>query len=108
MVNITTHHGPCHQESIRSDIRLTQAGLVEGLDGYMAPRDSVLRRITDKGLPADFKTIGTAWTDELVGAVLGKLSAVGRESNTAVIFTTDHNRYDGKATNYQGGVHIPF
>ena len=39
--------------------------------------------------------------------VLKALKDKGLESQTAVVFTTDHNRYDGKATCYEGGVHIP-
>lgn len=108
IVNITTHHGPCHIESINADIRITQAGIVEGLDKVMPPRSSISERIMEKGYPLDFKTAGTVWTDDCVGAILEKLAKNKLEDNSAVIFTTDHNRYDGKATCYQGGVHIPF
>ncbi|HYW96674.1 MAG TPA: sulfatase-like hydrolase/transferase, partial [Bacteroidales bacterium] len=108
IVNITTHHGPCHTESIDSDINLTQAGYVEGLDKIMPPRESIYERIMEKGYPVDFKTAGTVWTDDCVNAILDSLRRDGMTNNTAVIFTTDHNRYDGKATCYQGGVHIPF
>ncbi|MGC9342528.1 MAG: sulfatase family protein [Bacteroidales bacterium] len=108
IVNITTHHGPCHIESINSDIRITQAGIVEGLDKVMAPRESIQERIMEKGYPFNFKTAGTVWTDDCVEAVVNKLEKNNLENSSAVIFTTDHNRYDGKATCYQGGVHIPF
>lgn len=107
-VNITTHHGPCHIASINSDIRYTQAGIVEGLEGIMPARDSIATRIEAKGYPVDFKTAGTVWTDDCVGAILQEVDRLGMSENTAVIFTTDHNRYDGKGTCYQGGVHIPF
>lgn len=108
IVNITTHHSPCHIESINSDIRITQAGLVDGLDKVMPPRSSISERIMEKGYPLNFKTAGTVWTDDCVGSILNKLDDNNFTYNTAVIFTTDHNRYDGKATCYQGGVHIPF
>jgi arylsulfatase A-like enzyme len=108
IVNITTHHGPCHIESINSDIRITQAGLVEGLDKVMPPRSSISERIMEKGYPLDFKTAGTLWTDDCVGTILDHLDENNFSDNTAIVFTTDHNRYDGKATCYQGGVHIPF
>lgn len=107
IVNITTHHGPCHQEGLKADIGLTQAGYIPGLEGVMPERSSVFTRIEEKGYPVDFKTTGTVWTDDLVDAVLDKLESSGFEENTAVTFTTDHNRFDGKTTNYQGGVHIP-
>jgi arylsulfatase A-like enzyme len=81
---------------------------VNGLEGIMPPRESIYERIIEKGYPIDFKTSGTVWTDDCVGAILDTLSRNGMADNTAVIFTTDHNRYDGKATCYQGGVHIPF
>lgn len=108
IVNITTHHGPCHIESINSDIRITKAGIVEGLDEVMPPRESIAERIMEKGYPLNFKTAGTVWTDDCVAAVLNKLRDNNFENNSAIIFTTDHNRYDGKATCYQGGIHIPF
>jgi arylsulfatase A-like enzyme len=108
IVNITTHHGPCHIESINADIRITQAGIVEGLNGVMPSRESIPERIMEKGYPINFKTAGSLWTDDCVAAVMDKLKKSNLEDNSAVIFTTDHNRYDGKATCYQGGVHIPF
>lgn len=108
IVNITTHHGPCHTESIESDIRITQAGVVEGLEKVMPERSTIYERIMEKGYPVDFKTAGTLWTDDCVGSILDYLERKKVNNNTAVIFTTDHNRFDGKATCYQGGVHIPF
>ena len=106
-VNITTHHGPCHMESIDQDVSLTPVGHVEGLVGIMPSRQSIYRRIDAKGLDADFKTAGTVWTDDCIGAIKDHLGEIGLEESTIFIFTTDHNRYDGKATCYQGGVHIP-
>lgn len=108
IINITTHHGPCHMESIDNDVRITHSGVVEGLDKIMPPRSSIYERIMEKGYPVDFKTAGTVWTDDCVSSVLDKLDDSKLTDETAVIFTTDHNRYDGKATCYQGGVHIPF
>ena len=108
LVNISTHHGPCHRSSIESDIRLTQQGLVEGLEGIMPARNTIAERITAKGLEVDFKTAGTVWTDDCVGTIMDHVKNLSMAENTAVVFTTDHNRYDGKGTCYQGGVHIPF
>jgi len=108
IVNITTHHGPCHIPSIEKPVNLTPAGYVDGLEGIMPPRESIFERITRKGYPVDFKTAGTVWTDDCVEAVMKKLRETGKADETLVIFTTDHNRYDGKATCYEGGVHIPF
>ena len=108
LVNISTHHGPCHRNSVEADIRLTQQGIVEGLTGIMPNRSTIAERIKEKGEEVNFKTVGTLWTDDCVGAILGHLRELSLDQNTAVVFTTDHNRYDGKATCYQGGVHIPF
>lgn len=108
IINITTHHGPCHIESINSDIRITQAGLVDDLEGVMPPRSTISERVMENGYPFNFKTSGTVWTDDCVGSILDELDKNNFTENSAVIFTTDHNRYDGKATCYQGGVHIPF
>lgn len=108
IVNITTHHGPCHIASIEQPVSLTPAGYVDGLDEVMPPRESIFERIGEKGYPVDFKTAGSVWTDDCVGAVLEKLKSTGKEDETLVIFTSDHNRYDGKATCYEGGVKIPF
>lgn len=108
IVNITTHHGPCHIPSIEQPVSLTPAGYVDGLDGIMPDRESIFERIKEKGYPVDFKTAGSVWTDDCVGAIMDKLKTLGKAEETLVIFTTDHNRYDGKATCYEGGVHIPF
>jgi arylsulfatase A-like enzyme len=108
IINITTHHGPCHRESLQEDLKVTQAGYVDGLEGIMPPRASVFERIKEAGHKVDFKTSGTVWTDDMVKAIIDKVNESKMEENTAVIFTTDHNRFDGKATCYQGGVHIPF
>jgi len=108
IVNITTHHGPCHIASIEQPVNLTPEGYVDGLEDVMPPRESIFERIEEKGYPVDFKTAGSVWTDDCVGAVLDKLQQIGKDDEALVIFTTDHNRYDGKATCYEGGVKIPF
>mgnify|MGYP006284502791 CR=1 FL=1 len=108
VVNITTHHGPCHIPSIKQPVSLTPAGHVENLEGVMPERTTIFDRIEKKEYPVDFKTAGTVWTDDCVGSVLEYLENKEADDETMVIFTTDHNRYDGKATCYQGGVHIPF
>ncbi len=108
IINITTHHGPCHRESLREDLNVTQAGYIDGLEGIMPPRETVFERIKEAGYEVNFKTTGSLWTDDLVKAVLDQVEENSQKENTAVVFTTDHNRFDGKSTCYQGGVHIPF
>jgi arylsulfatase A-like enzyme len=108
IVNLTTHHGPCHIPSIEQPVSLTPAGHVEGLEGIMPERNSIFSRIEEKGYHVDFRTAGSVWTDDCVKAILDQLTSTGKSDETLVVFTTDHNRYDGKATCYEGGVKIPF
>ena len=109
IVNITTHHGPCHRDALKTDVKVTQAGYVEGLEGVMPARQTVFDRIKEKGYPVDFKTTGTVWTDDCIGAVVEKLKEHNMIDNTAIVFTSDHNREeDGKGTCYQAGNHVPF
>ncbi len=108
VVNITTHHGPCHTESIDQDIRLTPYGYRDGMEGIMPPRETIYPRIEEAGYEVNFHTAGTVWTDDMVKAMLDKLDDTGEQDETALVFLSDHNRYDGKATCYQGGVNAPF
>lgn len=108
IVNLTTHHGPCHIPSIEQPVSLTPAGYIEDLDGIMPERQTIFSRIEEKGYNVDFKTAGSVWTDDCVKAILDQLASTGLSDETMVIFTTDHNRFDGKATCYEGGVKIPF
>ncbi|MFW5877901.1 MAG: sulfatase, partial [bacterium] len=91
IVNITTHHGPCHIESINSDISITQAGLVEGLDEVMPPRSTISERIMEKGYPFNFKTAGTVWTDDCVASVMDELNRNNFTSNSAILFLYTNN-----------------
>lgn len=108
IINITTHHGPCHEASIDQDIAKTPFGYLGGLDTLMPSRSSIYKRIKDQGYPIDFKTSGTVWTDDCVQAVLNHLKKGEYTEETAIIFTSDHNRFDGKSTCYEGGVNTPF
>lgn len=108
IINITTHHGPCHEASIDQNVNKTPYGFDRGLDTIMPSRSSIYSRITEKGYPVDFKTSGTVWTDDCVNAILSHLRKRQKADKTAIIFTSDHNRYDGKSTCYEGGVNTPF
>ena len=74
----------------------------------MPPRDSIYPRIREKGQEVDFRTAGTVWTDDCVGAILDRVRAHNLADNTAVLFTTDHNARGSKGTCYQQGTRIPF
>ncbi len=108
-VATTTIHGPSHINSLRSDVRLTGVGYQDDHVGCMPPRESVFERIEQaNGVELTHRTAGALWMDDLLGAVIGRLREMGLEDDTIIIYTTDHNCFDGKATCCQGGVHIPF
>ncbi|MFW6119208.1 MAG: sulfatase [Planctomycetota bacterium] len=108
-VATTTIHGPSHINSLRSDIHLTGVGYQDDHVGCMPPRESVFERIEQAaGVELNHRTAGALWMDDLVGAVMDRLRELGLEEDTIVIYTTDHNCFDGKATCCEGGVHIPF
>lgn len=105
----STIHGPCHIESLKADERLTGAGYKEDHLGCMPPRDSIFKRLKEaEGVELNHRSAGALWTDDLVGIVLEKLRELNLSENTVVVFSTDHNAFDGKATCYEGGVHIPY
>ncbi|GAG44218.1 unnamed protein product, partial [marine sediment metagenome] len=102
-------HGPSHIASLRSDERLTGAGYLDEHVGCMPPRSSVFERIErEEDVELTHRTAGALWMDDCVGTVVGRLRELALEDNTILISCTDHNCFDGKATCYQGGVHIPF
>jgi len=105
----STIHGPHHLASIEGEgnLRITQAGLVDGLGGVLPPRASVRARLAAAGLAVNHRTAGALWLDDLVGAVQARLEALGLADNTIFVFSTDHGPHDGKATCYEGGTHIP-
>lgn len=108
-VATTTIHGPSHILSVLSDPRLTPAGFCDDHLDCLPPRASILRRIEDAPhVRLDHRSVGALWTDDVVGAVVERLEQLGLTDETAVIFSTDHNCFDGKATCGEGGVHIPF
>jgi arylsulfatase A-like enzyme len=108
-VGTTTIHGPSHVKSLKSDVRLTGAGYQDDHVGCMPPRESVLERVEEaEGIELNHRTAGALWMDDCVGAIADKVDELGLADDTIFIYTTDHNIFDGKATCYQGGVHIPF
>jgi arylsulfatase A-like enzyme len=74
----------------------------------MVPRESIRPRIEQKGYEYDFRTAGSVWADDCVGAILDRLDQLDLADNTAVVFTTDHNARGSKGSCYQQGTRIPF
>lgn len=74
----------------------------------MPPRSTVFERAKKAGLEHSFHTLGSVWTDDCVKAVLDFHAAQFKSTSTAVFFTSDHNRFQGKGTCYQRGIKMPF
>ncbi len=103
----TALHGPAHEQSYQTDMRYTQGGLREDLEGLLPPRAEMRERLAARGLPYTHHTVGVAGIDDLVAAILNKLDARGESTDTMVIFSVDHNTEPGKGTCQRQGVHIP-
>jgi arylsulfatase A-like enzyme len=87
----------------RNDPLATPAGMLDEAPQVMMPREEIRRRVKQAGLP-DYCLEG-AWLDQAFNAVLAKLSEIGKEDDTCVIFTTDHPTA-GKETCHLG--RLPF
>ncbi len=106
-VTPTAFHGPAHDKSYERDLRYTQGGKQDDLEGLHPPRAEMKARLAARGLPYNHDTVGITWIDDQVAAILAKLEALGVADNTLVIFKVDHNTEIGKGTCHQHGVHIP-
>lgn len=85
---LTTPHGDQHTDFLSADPLLTPAGPLERRPTVMPPRESIPDRLRAAGV--DPATAMATWIDDAVGAVLGRLDALGLADNTIVIFTGDH------------------
>ena len=105
-----TIHGPNHISSMLSDPRVTVGGMHEEQIGCQASRASVYERIAKAGgVPFNSTTAGVLWMDDALGAVLGRIRALGLEDNTVVIISSDHGpSRGGKFSLYEAGLRIPF
>lgn len=101
-LNATTEIDPL--ESFHSDPRTTPLGLLPEPLNVQPSRADVLSRVTASGF-SEHSAIYT-WIDDGVGAVLQKLSDLGIEDNTVVIFASDHG-VRGKFTCYETGTREP-
>jgi arylsulfatase A-like enzyme len=103
----TEHHGPNVPESLDSDPAHTPEGLrTDHLDA-LPSRDEIRARVDRGGFVPDHDTLGMAWLDRQVEAVLKKIKEMGVEENTIFFFCVDHSVEPGKATCHDLGVHIP-
>ena len=121
LVMATTYpHGPAPQtvkngkfvNSIDNPVVLTGEGVREDLLKYSGDRKKVLEiysRLTENN-PDMPQTAATAmWWDNAVGRVVDKLTELGVEENTIIVYMSDHGILKGsKATLYDDGTNIPF
>ncbi|MEO0797136.1 MAG: sulfatase-like hydrolase/transferase [Verrucomicrobiota bacterium] len=107
----TLLHVPSATKELTGDPRLTPLGMLdEPITGVLPPREDVLRRAREAGVPEDDlgKLIAATWLDDVVGAVQDKLDELGLTENTLILYFNDNNTDDqGKGSCYQGGVHVP-
>lgn len=99
----TLLHGP--DKSWRNSMDhplVTGEGEVESLPEVMTPRAELLKTIAKNGFDPDSHVAGEAWIDDSLGAVMRKLTELGIDDNTLVIFAPDHGR-DGKASVFSHG-----
>ena len=105
----TTIHGPHHVESLETDGRETEWGLLDEAPRVQPSRSSVFERLKQAGIETTHRSTGALWTDDAFGAVMQRVKELGCADNTIFIFSTDHGVgvTSGKFTCYQGGVRIP-
>ena len=105
----TLHHGPApwaNKFSLTADPRMTGEGFVkEGFD-VLPKRADVLKRNREAGFKD--RDAYALWLDDGVGAILDKITALGLEEDTLIMFVPDHGSYrHGKATLHDFGMRVP-
>ncbi len=96
---ITAPHGQYFEDWMQKDWRVTPAGMLTEKPKGMPPRDSVLRRTQEAGLP--LQNSMATWIDDSLGAVMNKLEKAGIANNTIVLFLSDHQSR-GKLAVHEG------
>jgi len=101
----TLLHGPSPLESLKSDPRITTAGLLDKPLNVQPSRQSVLERVKKAGLPEN--AAPATWLDDAVGALLKKLDDMGLTEDTLIFYFNDNGVEGGKGSLYEGGVKTP-
>jgi arylsulfatase A-like enzyme len=101
----TLQHSPSPYQSISGDPRYTPAGLLPEALRVQAPRATIASRLKKAGID---ESMGHAtWLDDGIAAVIKKLEELRLLDNAAIVFFSDNGTLKGKATCYEGGVHVP-
>ncbi|MDA7536948.1 sulfatase-like hydrolase/transferase [Akkermansiaceae bacterium] len=105
----TLHHGPApwvNKFSLTADARMTGEGFVKEGFEVMPARADVLKRNREAGFQD--RDAYALWLDDGVGAILDKISSLGLEQDTLIMFVPDHGSYrHGKATLHDFGMKVP-
>lgn len=101
----TLLHGPNPLESLKSDPRITTAGLLDEPPRVQPSRRSVLERVKNAGLPEN--AVPATWLDDAIGALLKKLGDLGLAEDTLIFYFNDNGVEGGKGSLYEGGVKTP-
>ncbi|MEO0796732.1 MAG: sulfatase-like hydrolase/transferase [Verrucomicrobiota bacterium] len=102
----TLPHSPDPVKSLKSDPRISAAGLLTESIDVQPSRDSVLKRVKDAGLP--MSAAESLWVDDGIGAILDRLDHYGISENTLILFFNDHGmEFGSKSTLYDGAVRTP-
>jgi arylsulfatase A-like enzyme len=101
----TLNHGPGPRyKKYTGDPLATPAGLLQRPLDVQPPRETIPGRVEAAGLADQPAACDVLWLDDGIGAVLGKLKALGALDNTIVFFFNDHGVQSGKGSLYQGGI----
>jgi len=105
----TLHHGPApwaNKFSLEADPRMTGEGFVAGGFDVLPSRADVLKRNRRAGFK-DNKAFAL-WLDDGVGAIIDKITELGLEEDTLIVFAPDHGSYrHGKTTLHEFGMRVP-
>ena len=99
----TTPHSPSSRDAIESPLKSTPAGWLDSDPVSGMPDRSTLNSRRVVGYRDE--SIGTAWTDDSLGAIIAKLEALNVYDNTIIIVMMDHGQV-AKDTLYEGGVRV--
>lgn len=104
-LSLTLPHEPLPLKSLKSDIRTTPKGFIEGLENIQPSRETIFERVKAAGF-ADSVAPFT-WMDDGIGTVIAKLKETNTLENTIIIFASDHGSVRGKMTCYQSAAKAP-
>ena len=102
----TIPHGPVQpKRSWQADPKVTADGILDEPPRVLPPRQELRARVRKAGIKM-WGRENLLWQDDVVAAIMKKLSDLELDDNTIVFFFNDHGQ-GAKGTLYQGGVTNP-